>query len=314
MSLICVFGPSFQAIPAIWLYTGLSFSCCLPVIISAIVPLKNTEYGWTKSLHKGYEVEGSVKIQIFSDLHIEFEDLAIDTCGADVVVLAGDIHTKDRGLKWAIENIPDIPVMYVLGNHEFYGGAYPKLVDTLKTQAAGTNVHILEKGVVHIDGVNFLGCTLWTDFNLFGDPRLTGYECQQLMTDYRRIRISPRYSKLRSVDVAAIHRQSLEWITKTLEQHAGECNVVVTHHAPSVRSLPKYRAQEAASAAYASNLDHVIEEYAPAVWIHGHLHNSSDYHVGDCRVVCNPRGYAGEENSEFMPACYIEVQNDRPDP
>lgn len=251
-----------------------------------------------------------MKIQIFSDLHIEFADLDIDTSGADVVILAGDIHIKDKGLKWAIENIPDTPVLYVLGNHEFYGDAYPKLIDSLKVQAAGSNVHILEKEMVSIDGVNFLGCTLWTDFNLFDDLRLTGYECQQLMTDYRRIRVSPRYSKLRSMDVAAIHRQSLEWIRQTLKENTGESNVVVTHHAPSARSLPEYRAQEVVSAAYASNLEQVMEQYAPAVWIHGHLHNSSDYHVGNCRVVCNPRGYAGEENSEFMPACCVEVDND----
>jgi len=171
-------------------------------------------------------------------------------------------------------------------------------------------VHILERDRFRHKGINFFGCTLWTDFNLFGVPRITGYECQQVMTDFRRIRVSPRYSKLGSMDVAAIHRQSLQWLTHSLERYAGVCNVVITHHAPSTRSLPQDRSRDAVSAANASNLDHVIEEYSPTVWIHGHLHNSSDFRIGDCRVVCNPRGYAGEENSEFSLGCYIEIPND----
>ena len=110
-----------------------------------------------------------MKIQLLSDLHIEFQSYEYPDCDSDVVVLAGDIHTKGQGVKWAIENILDKPVIYVLGNHEYYGKTYPKLVAEVKELARGTNVHILERDVVTINGVNFLGCTLWTDFELFGD-------------------------------------------------------------------------------------------------------------------------------------------------
>jgi len=98
-----------------------------------------------------------VKIQVLSDLHIEFQDFTYPSCDADVVVLAGDIHAKDKGVKWAVENIPrEIPVIYVLGNHEFYGKAHPKFIGEIKAKAKDTNVHVLENDVVSINGVNFM--------------------------------------------------------------------------------------------------------------------------------------------------------------
>ena len=159
-----------------------------------------------------------MKIQVLSDLHIEFETFEFESNDADVVVLAGDIHIKDKGVAWALENIKDKPVIYVLGNHEFYGKAYPKHVDALKQQVQGSNIHVLENDIFTIDGVNFLGCTLWTDFALYGDPRLAGYHCQQVMTDFKKIRLSPKFSKLRSIDVATIHRRSLQWLQEALNK------------------------------------------------------------------------------------------------
>jgi len=248
-----------------------------------------------------------MKIQVLSDLHIEFDDFEFQKSDSDVVVLAGDIHIKNKGVSWAIENIKDKPVLYVLGNHEFYGSAYPKLVHYLKDIAKGTNIHILEKDTVTIDGVNFFGCTLWTDFDLFGDARITGYECQQVMTDFKKIRLSPKYSKLRSIDAASIHRQSLHWLQSELESHKDEKNLVITHHGPSPASLPNGKEQETSSAAYVSQLEHFMTEFNPNYWIHGHMHNSSDYKVGNCRVICNPRGYPNEKNPDFRQGLTIEL-------
>ena len=248
-----------------------------------------------------------MNIQILSDLHIEFGDFKLSPGEADVVILAGDIHTKGRGVQWAIENIPDKPVLYVLGNHEFYGKAYPKHIDELKAACAGTNVQVLEQETVTIDGVNFMGCTLWTDFELFGNARVSGYECQQIMSDYKKIKLSPKYSKFRSIDVAAIHRRSRQWLEAELEQHAGHTNVVITHHAPSPKSLPPGSEDKVTNAAYVSQLDPMIESYLPHLWLHGHLHSSSDYLLGDCRVVCNPRGYPDSLNSGFDENLLIEL-------
>lgn len=250
-----------------------------------------------------------MKVLVLSDLHLEFGDLEIETSNIDVVILAGDIHIKEKGFKWAIENIQNIPVIYVLGNHEYYGTAYPKLIDKLKHEAVNSNIHFLENNTVTINDINFIGCTLWTDFELFGDPRISGYECQQVMTDYKKIRLSPKYSKLRSIDVAAIHKKSLTWLNNELKEREGQSNIVITHHAPSTKSLPEKYQKNTISAAYVSNLDDVIEKFQPKYWIHGHLHNSSHYSIGNTQVVCNPRGYTGEENYDFDSGYIIEIKN-----
>lgn len=248
-----------------------------------------------------------MKVLVLSDLHIEFEGFEINYSDVDLVILAGDIHVKEHGYKWASENVKGIPVLYVLGNHEFYGKAYPKLIDDLKEKSKNSNIHILEKDVFTINGINFLGCTLWTDFELFGDPRITGYECQQSMTDFKKIRVAPKFSKLRSIDVASIHKQSLSWLTEELDKRREQVNIVITHHAPSIQSVPEQFKEDTLSAAYASNLEHVITEYNPRYWIHGHMHNSSDYMIGDTRIICNPKGYPDESNPDFKGNYFIEV-------
>jgi Icc-related predicted phosphoesterase len=249
-----------------------------------------------------------MKILVLSDLHIEFEAFQIDFSAVDVVILAGDIHIKEHGFKWAADNIKDIPVIYILGNHEFYGKAYPKLISSIKESASNSNIHILEKDILTIDGINFLGCTLWTNFELFGDPRIAGFECQQVMTDFKKIRLSPKFSKLRSIDVAAIHRQSISWLSDELERLDKQTNIVITHHAPSQKSLPEEHKENVISSAYASNLEHLIQKYNPKYWIHGHLHNSSDYQIGETQVICNPRGYPKETNSAFDGRYIINIE------
>ena len=248
-----------------------------------------------------------MKLHILSDLHCEFEDYQYIETDSDVVILAGDTNLKDKGVVWALDSIKNKPVVYILGNHEYYGSAYPKLLNSLKEKCNGTNIELLENGVFSYENVNILGCTLWTNFELFGDPRVYGYECQQVMTDYKKIRVSPKFSKLRSMDVASIHRRSVKWLASELQIRPGQKNVVVTHHAPSPNSLPETRKHESTSAAYASNLKGLIGEHNPLLWIHGHIHTNSDYNVETCRVICNPRGYPDEPNPNFKSDLVIEV-------
>lgn len=252
------------------------------------------------------EVFPIVKVLLLSDLHLEFEEFSLGRAGADVVVLAGDIHAGKKALAWIRSNFPDTPVVYVLGNHEYYGKAHPKLARELVAATAGSHIHVLENRAVTLEGVTFHGATLWTDFQLFGDPRMAGFECQQVMTDFKKIRREPRYARLRSLDVALIHQQSVAWLRESFSG-SSRPNVVVSHHAPSLRSVPAQLHHEIATAAYASHLDGLIAELAPEAWLHGHLHASSDYRIGGCRVVCNPRGYPGELNPGFDPALLIEV-------
>ena len=253
--------------------------------------------------------KSEMKLHILSDLHVEFKSFNPPETEADVVILAGDIHVGKKGIDWAKVSFPDKHVIYVLGNHEYYGRAFPKHVSDLKKLVEGTNVHILENSHLFVDEVVFLGCTLWTDFKLFGDPKIAGYQATQAMTDYRRIRISPQYRKLRSIDTAVIHAKSLRWLEEEVARlkNSGNKIVIITHHAPSKLSLPRFYQDDTLSAAYASHLDHFVQESYAKLWIHGHVHTQQDYAIGDTRIICNPRGYPDEQNKDFISNLVIEV-------
>lgn len=248
-----------------------------------------------------------MKLHILSDLHIEFEAFNPPETSADIIVLAGDIHVGKKGIDWANKNFPDKPVFYILGNHEYYGQAWPKHVETLKQLAQGSNIHILENQSLTVNEVVFLGCTLWTDFKLFGDPRIAGYEATQTMTDYKKIRVSPSYRKLRSIDTATIHNKSLNWLGEEFIKNKGKKIVAISHHAPSLQSIPEKYKNDILTAAYVSNLDRFVQESGAALWIHGHIHAQCDYRIGSTRVICNPRGYPHEYNYNFVPDFTVEL-------
>lgn len=249
-----------------------------------------------------------MKIHLLSDLHLEFSGYTPARNDADVVVLAGDIHVKEKALEWIAASFPNNNIVYVLGNHEFYGAAHPKLIHNMKARAEALGIHILENDCVELGGVAFLGCTLWTDFSLLGDPRLYGQLCQGDMNDYRRIRRSPSYSKLRSIDTAMIHAESRRWLEQQLASLPSEQQrVVVSHHAPHPLSIAAERRQQPLACAYASDLSELLEQQRIDVWLHGHIHHTCDYQVHGVRVTSNPRGYGGEENPSFKEDWLLEI-------
>jgi Icc-related predicted phosphoesterase len=248
-----------------------------------------------------------MKLQIFSDLHLEFAPFELTHEQADVLIFAGDIHIGVQGITWLKSLNIAKPILYVLGNHEYYKQIYPKLLRQMQALVQGTTIQILENSQFILGDICFHGATLWTDYNLFGVPRVAGYEAQQMMNDFRKIRREPNYSKLRAIDVAAIHAQSLKWLNTSLVASKASKNVVISHHAPSVQSLPESQKEKLLSAAYASNLEDFINSFQPDLWIHGHVHNSCDYRVGNCRVITNPRGYINEFNSAFNAEYIIEL-------
>lgn len=259
-----------------------------------------------------------MRLLVLSDLHLEiWRDFVprFDTkvSKPDVVILAGDIHTKARAPAWAAQTFPDIPVLYVSGNHEFYGETIDRLITAIRVESEKySNVHYLDCDEYVLRGVRFLGVTLWTDFLLFGLDRRRDVmaDSGRVMNDYQRIRIaSEGYRKIRPQDTAQLHAEQKSWLQRKLEEPFPGPTVVITHMAPSRRSVaPKY-ASDPVSAAFASDHDELV--CMATLWVHGHTHTSFDYVVGQCRVVANPLGYmmrGGQaENDDFDPNFIVDL-------
>lgn len=259
----------------------------------------------------------SMKLLILSDLHLEFSSLDIDTTGVDVIVLAGDIHVGKRGMPWIAAQSHGLPVIYVPGNHEFYKGEHSRVLRDLRAACSATpNVHLLDMDKVTIGDVEFLGATLWTDFALHGsteDSVRIGESCAAHgMTDFTgaiRFETHGVFRKLLPRDTAQIHVAARRWLSNELMASSQRKRVVVTHHVPSARSVAPRFQGDPLTPAFASHMDEVVQ--LADLWIHGHTHDSFDYCIGACRVVCNPRGYApkgrGAENGSFDVRLLVQI-------
>lgn len=257
-----------------------------------------------------------MKLKIFSDLHLEhyvgcqvFPYLG----RGDILILAGDIlcakHLKtdgylhsvyDRFLEDCSKNYEK--VLYVKGNHEFYGynyeGTHRKILDNLPG-----NFHLLENDTVKIEDWNFIGFTLWTNFR--NENPLEMMEAEQYMNDYKVIRIGSNYRKMRAQDTLNFHNQSHNYLLKQLEVFK-ENVFVISHHAPSYQSIPQ-QFKKNANGAYCNDLDNLILDN-PQIkyWVHGHTHTPFDYKIGECRVICNPGGYPSQDTG-FDPHLNISI-------
>lgn len=248
-----------------------------------------------------------MKIQIISDLHQEFGVSDLNFDNADLVILAGDTNLGIKGIEWVKENIRDKPVIYILGNHEYYKGSYPNTLHKIIKASEDSNVIVLENNRFEIEGIRFHGTTLWTDFSLLGNPVEYGIICQAKMNDYKQIRRDPSYSKLRTIDTFKIHQFSISWLQESLEDSANFKNVVITHHAPSLKSVPDLYKDDPVTSAYASNLEGFISRYKPMYWIHGHIHTPVRYKIADTEIICNPHGYLDEKYNGYDKEMIIEI-------
>lgn len=269
-----------------------------------------------------------MRILVLSDLHIEFGKFSpvhnnrrIDD-GVDVVVLAGDIAEGVRGIRWARETFVTKEIVYVPGNHEFYGHGIDALMDHMREVAGHMGVHFLERDAVTFVGVRFLGTTLWTNFELHGidNREVAMQQGGKWMNDFRLIRTYRGFERdacggisIRNFtpeDARQEHDLSAVWLDRELSQGDPAKTVVVTHHAPSLLSLHPRWERDEISPCFVSDLPGLLGR--SALWIHGHTHDSFDYVVQGTRVVANPRGYARKdgsvENAWFEPGLVIEIQ------
>lgn len=260
-----------------------------------------------------------MRILTLSDLHLEFEEemgwynqygnqiyFNPDLDGVDVLVLAGDVHLGTSGLKYIKEWATRVPhVIYVLGNHEYYGNDLETLVDVMKDKVKDVpNIHVLEQDEIVIDGVRFLGATLWTDLKK-EDP-LVVMVAQQCMSDY--IHIKKGGGVVFAQDLMTINAQAKEWLKRKIidEPFVGK-TVVVTHHLPSSVVVDQKWKGDPLSYAYCNtDCDALIPHIS--LWLFGHQHHSARFEVGTSRLFSNPRGYVPDElNPDFDVYAYVEI-------
>lgn len=284
-----------------------------------------------------------MKIQIVSDLHLEFSDINIkNETNADVLILSGDIMVAqdlhdhhaadfnpysagafaDLGRKQQrVQRFRDFlkrcsfqfpHTIYVAGNHEFYNGKFFAGIDYLREECAKhNNVYFLERDTKIIDDVVFIGGTLWTDLNKH-DP-LTMHAICDMMNDYRIIRNDRReYARLSAQDTALRHKLTLEYFKLMLSEHKDKRCVVVGHHSPSFQSVHEtYKNQYLMNGGYHSDLSEFIVDHPQIkLWTHGHTHHPFDYMIGETRIVCNPRGYESDgycEDTKWNPTLTVEI-------
>lgn len=227
-----------------------------------------------------------MRINYFSDVHLEFGEQNLPVTDAELVVAAGDIGIFNQGVAWlkAISK----PVIYVAGNHEFYNNEYNQVIDMLRRECAGSNIHFLEKDELIFQGVRFLGCTLWTDLFVEGDEKAEAIG--KSLNDFKRIRFNdvPFTQK----HFSALHQQAKAWLKARLALPYPGKTVVITHHAPTEWSWIE-TPNALKKMAYCNDLKPLFHEYEIAAWFHGHVHNLGDYRITDARILSNTRGYVG---------------------
>ncbi|KAA0013858.1 metallo-dependent phosphatase [Billgrantia pellis] len=254
-----------------------------------------------------------MRLRVLSDLHLEhFDgDRVLPEVAADAVILAGDIHRQTEGLAWAAERFAGLPILYVPGNHEFYGTSMPALRRELAAEAERFGIDLLDNRSLTLGGVRFHGTTLWTDFALYADApdhddALTERKALGLMPDFSIIE-QPSGEIFTPSASRRLHAEALAWLAVELAEPFAGPRVVISHHAPLADCIPPRYRGDALSPAFASHLPAMMGRMD--LWIHGHVHEPVDLEFAGTRVLANPGGYPGEfEPPLFAPDFIIDVR------
>ena len=284
-----------------------------------------------------------MKIQLLSDLHLESNPgfVAEPAADAQLLVLAGDIGSYQGGSALTALDDPDfglgrfsplrgwpVPVLFVPGNHEYDGLDFDEAHARLRETCERLGITWLERQTVVLQGVRFVGTTLWSDFDALGPlaghmpteappaNAVPGGYTLQLKARDKAFRAANYY--LRKTGTV---RAGQDWLAQDMREHALVCQqwlqqalsvphtgptVVVTHFAPSLRSADPRYGQTPGTAGFCNALDALLPH--AQLWLHGHLHCPIDYVHQGCRVVANPLGYARKgEQARFVPCLTLEV-------
>lgn len=254
-------------------------------------------------------------LQILSDLHFEAGDtpVSVEDLVGDIVVLAGDIDSNSvrlakRLVEW--RRFSGKQIVLVPGNHEFDGNIWETLTEELRQLVTATQtdgIHVLNGDCLRIGQVSILGTTLWTGFS--GERDLSHYRELPTYTSCMRM----NGDSLTPQDTKRFHKDAVSWLKHKIseETRIGRECVVVTHHAPSWRSISPSMRHHPLNSAYATDMDSLIMSAAPILWVHGHTHVSNDYTIGATRVVSNPYGYGSDdgtpENAAWRKQFCVEI-------
>jgi predicted MPP superfamily phosphohydrolase len=235
-----------------------------------------------------------MRVQLLSDLHFEFHHdqgasfvAWLDPTGVDVLVLAGDVAVAGdipRALRLVCRRYARSQVLYVHGNHEYYGATYQQVVDfTREAASENGNLRWLDSEVAEIDGLRFLGTTLWFR------PEADALVWRRLLNDFERILDFDTW-------LARENRRALDFLHEELR--AGD--VVISHHLPIQDAVAPEFQHGPLCPFFVCDVEPLILEREPRLWFFGHSHRSHDSHVGRTWLASNPFGYAAvEENRRF---------------
>ncbi len=248
-------------------------------------------------------------IQVMSDLHNEFGLKPIIRTDADIIILAGDINIKASAIPWILDVYKDTPVVYIAGNHEYYHSDILEVDDHLEKSCSKANIYFLQNKMKVIEGIRFLGTTLWTDFHYNGHEMRDYYMkyAKRNMSDFSVIKYdNKRFTPENSFE---LHVDARNFLREHLEKMFDGKTVVITHHAPFFGAINKNFLHSPLNPAFVVDMSDLMLEYEPDLWIYGHTHGQfMDTYVGKTRVISNPRGYPEENgSSSFLPDFTINV-------
>jgi Icc-related predicted phosphoesterase len=264
-------------------------------------------------LRKRAENEAQVmKLQIFSDLHTDVAKTKPIKIADDVdaVIVAGDVcEGIEKAFRTLRTIVPDcLPILFVAGNHEFYRRFVRDEIALARKLAPSFQIFFLERETVMLKRVLFVGCTLWTDYCIFGERNQAAVmtDCARGMNDHRLIGWQKQpWLRFRPQEAALLHHQSRNFLSEA-RVTSDTPTVVIVHHGVHEKSIhPRFRS-DPLTGAFVSDCSQWIESAQPDLIVHGHVHHSLDYRIGRTRVICNPHGY-GSENPDFDGTLVMEV-------
>lgn len=240
-----------------------------------------------------------MRIAYISDLHCEMcDDIVAIPESADVLVFAGDIHVRPKLLKDYLLRLraqTQIPFIYVMGNHEYYGHTFPDIQENYREQVAKvSNAFLLEKNTIVIDGVRFLGTTLWSDLS---NP-IHAIDVKRGLSDFRKIRVrTPDVTLLNHLNYHKEFEACRDWLRQELRIPFDGPTIVVTHHSPSSITCSPYYRYSRIRFAFHSDLNDLVIDHGPKLWIYGHDHVTGKHELGQTKLVSNQPGYPMEHRS-----------------